>query len=64
MTCHLCKDKKLKWHIYYLLASPHAMIAKLTQFLETEYELNQNTAGIILIEGIGASDSVLPALVI
>ena len=40
------------------------MIAKLTQFLETEYELNQNTAGIILIEGIGASDSVLPALVI
>jgi Uri superfamily endonuclease len=53
---HLRKDKKLKWHIDYLLASPHASVIKATQFAQTECELNQNTAGIVLIAGFGSSD--------
>lgn len=53
---HIRQDKKLKWHIDYLLASPHASVVKVTQFVETECEINQNTAGIVLIAGFGASD--------
>jgi Uri superfamily endonuclease len=53
---HLRKDKKLKWHIDYLLASPFALVNKATQFAQAECELNQNTVGIVLIAGFGASD--------
>jgi len=53
---HLRQDKKLKWHIDYLLASPHASISKVTQFVQAECEQNQKTAGIVYIAGFGASD--------
>ncbi len=53
---HLRQDKKLKWHIDYLLASPHARVIKTTQFAQVECELSQSTAGIVLIAGFGASD--------
>jgi Uri superfamily endonuclease len=53
---HLCHDKKLKWHIDYLLASPHASVNKVMRFVQAECELNQSTAGIVLIAGFGASD--------
>ena len=53
---HLQQDKKLKWHIDYLLASPHASVIKASQFVQTECGLNQNTAGIVLIASFGASD--------
>ena len=53
---HLRQDKKLKWHIDYLLASPYASVIKTTQFVQTECELNQSTVGIVLIAGFGASD--------
>ena len=53
---HLRHDKKLKWHIDYLLASPQASIIKVSQFIEAECVLNQNTAGEILVAGFGASD--------
>jgi Uri superfamily endonuclease len=53
---HLRQDKKLKWHIDYLLASPHASVNKVIRFVQAECELNQSTAGIVLIAGFGASD--------
>jgi Uri superfamily endonuclease len=53
---HLRQDKKLKWHIDYLLASRHASVTKVTRFAQAECELNQNTAGKVLITGFGASD--------
>lgn len=53
---HLRQDKALKWHIDYLIASPHASVIKATQFVQAECELNQTTAGVILIAGFGASD--------
>ena len=53
---HIRQNKKLKWHIDYLLASPHASVTKATRFVQAECELNQNTTGKILITGFGASD--------
>lgn len=53
---HLRQDKKLRWHIDYLLASPYASVTKVTRFVQGECEFNQNTAGKILIAGFGASD--------
>jgi len=53
---HLRQEKKLKWHIDYLLASPHASIGKITQYELSECEVNQHTNGIILIACFGASD--------
>jgi Uri superfamily endonuclease len=53
---HLRLDKKLKWHIDYLLASPHASVTKTTRFVQPECELNQTTVGKVLIAGFGASD--------
>jgi Uri superfamily endonuclease len=53
---HLRQDKKLNWHIDFLLASQHASVTKVTRFVQAECDLNQNTAGNVLITGFGASD--------
>lgn len=53
---HLRSEKKLKWHIDYLLASQHASIDKVTKYTLPECEVNQCTIGSILIAGFGASD--------
>jgi Uri superfamily endonuclease len=53
---HLRHEKKLKWHIDYLLASPQVSIIKVMQYAIPECEMNQRTAGRILIPGFGASD--------
>jgi Uri superfamily endonuclease len=53
---HLRNEKKLKWHIDYLLASPLASIDKVTRYALPECAINQRTAGVILIVGFGASD--------
>ncbi len=53
---HLRNEKKLKWHIDYLLASPQASISKVTQYALPECGINQQTTGIILIACFGASD--------
>lgn len=53
---HLRAEKKLKWHIDYLLASPAASIQKVTQFTLPECRVNQCTQGEILIAGFGSSD--------
>lgn len=53
---HLRREKKLRWHIDYLLAAPQATITDVARFSEMECELNRATAGKILIAGFGASD--------
>jgi Uri superfamily endonuclease len=53
---HLHHEKKLKWHIDYLLASPYASIDKVTKYELPECVINQQTNGIILIACFGASD--------
>ncbi|MDP1659223.1 MAG: GIY-YIG nuclease family protein [Methylotenera sp.] len=53
---HLRREKMLKWHIDYLLASPQASIIKVMQYAIPECEMNQRTAGRILIAGFGSSD--------
>lgn len=53
---HLRHDKKLKWHVDYLLASPQASIEKVSQYALAECVINQRTVGQILIAGFGASD--------
>lgn len=53
---HFSHDKKLKWHIDYLLLSPHVSITKVTEFLEPECIVNQNTSGLILVHHFGATD--------
>ena len=53
---HLSQDKKLRWHIDYLLASCHASIVNVTRHTTPECEINRRTDGHILIAGFGASD--------
>jgi Uri superfamily endonuclease len=53
---HLRHEKMLRWHIDYLLASPLASVVNVTQFTQEECEINQQSTGIILIKGFGASD--------
>jgi len=60
---HIRKDKKLRWHIDYLLESPNALVTAVVA-IETnerlECKINKLIAeklnGTILIEGFGASD--------
>lgn len=56
ITRHLRQEKKLRWHIDYLLESPQAKIEKVTRYAESECKINQQTIGVILIEGFGSSD--------
>ncbi len=53
---HLAKDKKLRWHIDYLLNSTCAIVTKVERFAEAECEINQKTLGAILFPRFGASD--------
>ena len=53
---HLSKSKKLRWHIDYLLNTPHVTLDKVTRFKEVECEINRKTKGNILVLNFGASD--------
>ena len=53
---HLSKYKKLRWHIDYLLNTPHVTVDKVTRFKEVECEINQKTKGKIIVNKFGASD--------
>jgi Uri superfamily endonuclease len=55
---HCSRDKKLRWHIDYLLASRHARILRVELSAEEECSLNQAVAGTVLVPGFGASDCV------
>ncbi len=53
---HLRKDKPLRWHIDYLLASPHATVERVERSTEAECVLNRQGGGTVPVPGFGASD--------
>ena len=53
---HLSKDKKLKWHIDYLLNASGVHVNQVTRSIENECSCNQNTPGNCLVAKFGASD--------
>ncbi len=53
---HGRKDKALRWHIDYLLASPGAELVCVGRSARAECTLNQATGGQVLVPGFGASD--------
>ena len=53
---HLAKTKKLRWHIDYLLAAPHASVTGVKLFAQPECAVNQQIPGEIIVPGFGASD--------
>lgn len=53
---HLRKEKRLRWHIDYLLAAPACIITQVETFDITECQLNQSTTGEVIVPKFGASD--------
>lgn len=53
---HLSHEKKLKWHIDYLLANQFSGITDVRFFRKSECMLNQDTRGDIVVPGFGSSD--------
>lgn len=53
---HRCADKRLRWHIDYLLAGPGVRIDETPTFESAECAVNRRTCGEILIKRFGATD--------
>ncbi|NOX91073.1 MAG: GIY-YIG nuclease family protein [Gammaproteobacteria bacterium] len=53
---HLSRQKKLRWHIDYLLMASATQVTAVGLFSETECRCNQRINGKILLAGFGASD--------
>ncbi len=53
---HLRREKKLRWHIDYLLSHPYADIDKVMRHSDSECLVNQRVNGCIVIEKFGATD--------
>ena len=53
---HRRADKKLHWHIDYLLAAPQARLLAVRRFGDSECAINRCTEGAILVPGFGATD--------
>jgi Uri superfamily endonuclease len=53
---HLRRDKRLRWHIDYLLAMPGVQVTGVERYAHAECELNRRTVGEVLVPGFGASD--------
>ena len=53
---HLCKEKKLHWHIDYLLNNDAVKIIDIKKSEMIECSLNKKTYGTIIIRGFGSSD--------
>ena len=53
---HQNKNKKLHWHIDYLLCRDECQIQKITKSDLDECNLNKSTVGNIITAGFGASD--------
>jgi len=53
---HCRKEKKLRWHIDYLLNHPDASVVDTLLSSEAECALNQSVGGEIPVPGFGASD--------
>ena len=53
---HLSKEKKLHWHIDYLLNNDAVKIIDIKKSEMIECSLNKKTKGTIIIDGFGSSD--------
>ncbi len=53
---HLSRDKKLRWHIDYLLADPYVCLVDVVLSCEPECCLNQSFRGTSIVWGFGSSD--------
>ncbi|HID46778.1 MAG TPA: GIY-YIG nuclease family protein [Chromatiaceae bacterium] len=53
---HLAEEKKLRWHIDYLLAHPAAEIVSVETSAIPECQWNQQLPGVVPVRGFGASD--------
>lgn len=53
---HLSADKRLRWHVDYLLAAPGVAVVAVRRSRRPECELNRATRGGIPVPGFGASD--------
>ncbi|MEM7257196.1 MAG: GIY-YIG nuclease family protein [Pseudomonadota bacterium] len=53
---HLRADKKLRWHIDYLLVHPHVDVIEVKRSTKPECQLNQELDGSIVLHRFGASD--------
>lgn len=53
---HLSPEKKMRWHIDYLLAAPGVRVRDVRCSCEAECLVNRRTAGDIPVPGFGASD--------
>ena len=53
---HLSKNKRLRWHIDYLLTAPGVAIEGTQRFEEPECVVNGKTPGRIVVARFGASD--------
>ncbi|MBD3224612.1 MAG: DUF123 domain-containing protein [Caldithrix sp.] len=55
---HLNNNKKLHWHIDYLLTNPHVHISTILKSELEECALNQQVEGIIITDRFGAGDCI------
>lgn len=53
---HLSAEKRLHWHIDYLLAAPGVTVVAVRRSRRCECGLNRGTRGTIPVPGFGASD--------
>lgn len=53
---HLAPEKRLHWHIDYLLSSPGVQVQGVRRFREVECAVNRRTRGSVPLSGFGASD--------
>lgn len=53
---HLSSEKRLRWHIDYLLAAPGVRIVEVRRLTLGECVVNRQTVGAIVVAGFGASD--------
>jgi len=53
---HIRHDKRLHWHIDYLLTSPSVRVVGVVRSLRAECALNRASRGRVLAVGFGASD--------
>jgi Uri superfamily endonuclease len=53
---HLRQNKRMRWHIDYLLALPEASVLEVSRHPDEECALNRRTAGTVPVPGFGASD--------
>lgn len=53
---HLATEKRLRWHIDYVLTAPGVRVVEVRRLTQPECEVNRQTAGEIVVAGFGASD--------